>query len=384
MKPSKKIKILTVIGARPQFVKAAVVSRILSQKEHCEEVLVHTGQHFDANMSDVFFEEMNIPTPKYNLEIGGMSHGAMTGRMLEEVEKVLVTERPDAVLIYGDTNSTLAGALAAVKMHIPVAHVEAGLRSFNRRMPEEINRILADQISTWLFCPTETAIQNLKTEGVASSRMSNVGDVMYDAALFYKGMGKVSSEIQALISRSPQFSLVTLHRAENTDDPERMDQILHALKAIGKGEQGISPKQTLIWPVHPRTKKKLESMGLKDSGIVMIDPVGYFDMLALLASSFCVLTDSGGVQKEAYFFAKPCITLRDETEWVELVKVGANEVVGADSGKIMNSFKARLSASTSGAKSSDGKEFQEGLYGDGHAGEKIVSRILKDLGAKDL
>ena len=360
------MKIQTIVGARPQFIKAAVVSRAINEynkkagNEKIEEIIVHTGQHYDANMSDVFFEEMSIPQPKYNLHLGGGTHGAMTGRMLEKLEAVMLDERPDIVMVYGDTDSTLAGSLAAAKLHIPVAHVEAGLRSFNMNMPEEINRALTDRVSKWLFCPTETAMDNLRHEGYEGlgAEMLCIGDVMYDAELFYSAQGKASDEIKEL--SKADYYLATVHRAENTDNPVRMCGIFDALEEIAAHTK-------VILPLHPRTRKVLCNMGLRLNNITCIEPVGYFDMLHLQEHALAVFTDSGGVQKEAFFAHKPCVTLRDETEWVELVKNGFNTLVGADKGKILDA-----EAEIRGRK----LDFSTNLYGDGHAGEKIVEALL--------
>ena len=360
------MKILTVVGARPQIVKAAVVSRAIndynnkSAGKEIEEVIVHTGQHYDANMSDVFFEEMCIPRPAYNLHLGGGTHGAMTGRMLEKLEEVMLTEKPDVVLVYGDTDSTLAGSLAAAKLHIPVAHVEAGLRSFNMRMPEEINRALTDRVSRWLFCPTETAMENLRSEGYSNLGAEKlcIGDVMYDAALFYRAQNKVSDVIRELADGD--YYLVTVHRAENTDSPERMAGIFGALEEIAQHTK-------VVLPLHPRTRKVLSEMGMTLKHVTCIEPVGYFDMLYLQGHCQAIFTDSGGVQKEAFFAGKPCVTLRDETEWIELVKCGYNTLVGADREKILTAEK-----SFSGLQ----LDFSKPLYGDGHAGDKIVQSIL--------
>ena len=351
------MKVLTVIGARPQFVKAATVSRAL-KKSGIEEVIVHTGQHHDQNMSQVFFDEMEIPAPNYNLEIQGLNHGAMTGRMLEKIEEVLIKEKPDYVLVYGDTNSTLAGALAAVKLHIPVAHVEAGLRSFEMKMPEEVNRILTDRISKVLFCPTQTAIDNLEKEGYKNIDCKIIlsGDVMYDAVLFYRQKIKTHSTIiQKEKLEGKPFVLVTIHRAENTNDPKRLKEICDALNEIQKERQ-------VILPLHPRTKAYLHSQNLKLDTKV-IDPVGYFDMLALLENCSMVMTDSGGLQKEAYFFNKYCITLRDQTEWVELVQAGSNFIVGADKSKILSAYHAYKNSKLVESKP---------LYGNGNATELIA------------
>lgn len=353
------MKIVTIIGARPQFIKAAVVSRAIANASDMTEVIVHTGQHFDSNMSDVFFEEMSIPKPQYNLNINGLGHGAMTGQMLEKIEEVLLKEKPDWVLVYGDTNSTIAGALAAKKLHIKVAHVEAGLRSFNIDMPEEVNRILTDRISNILFCPTSTAINNLKKEGYENidCDVIEVGDVMQDAALFYAEKAKKPE-----VELSEKFALCTVHRAENTDNPER-------LKSIFKALEDISQTIPVMIPLHPRTKAKLNSMGydFENSNIHFISPVGYLEMVWLLGNCNFVLTDSGGLQKEAYFFSKPCITMRDETEWVELVEHGFNKLAGADTAKIIE-LAWEASENTV-------LDFSTRLYGNGNAGEIIVNNL---------
>jgi len=364
------MKIVTVLGARPQFVKAAVVSRAIAERGEgaIRELIVHTGQHYDRAMSEIFFDEMRIPQPDYNLEVQGGSHGAMTGRMLERVEEVLLRERPDAVLVYGDTNSTLAGALAAVKLHIPVAHVEAGLRSFNVRMPEEINRILTDRVSDWLFCPTDTAIANLGREGMPAEslrgrqQLLQVGDVMFDATLFYRRIATASDATRHLVEGiGGAFALATLHRAENTDDPVRLQAIIDALNAVAE-------RLPIILPIHPRTRKKMAEFGLAADRLHCIEPVGYFDMLLLLDRCRMVLTDSGGLQKEAYFFAKPCITLRDQTEWVELVAQGGNRLAGADKGQILAALDHFLSAPIDASVP---------LYGAGDAGDKIVRALAE-------
>lgn len=352
-------KVVTIIGARPQFIKAAVVSRAIAATEGIEEIIVHTGQHFDANMSDVFFDEMSIPKPQYNLNINGLGHGAMTGQMLEKIEGVLLKEKPDWVLVYGDTNSTIAGALAAKKLHIKVAHVEAGLRSFNIDMPEEVNRILTDRISDILFCPTDTAIRNLKKEGYDNidCNIYKSGDVMQDAALFYASKSKRPD-----VYIPSSFALCTVHRAENTDSPERLKGIFEALETISK----ITP---IVLPLHPRTKHKLSSLGydFNNSSIIFIEPVGYLEMVWLLSHCKFVLTDSGGLQKEAYFFSKPCITMRDETEWVELVDNGFNQLAGADKDKIIKLAVAN--------QESFNLDFSTRLYGNGNAGQLIVDKL---------
>ncbi len=354
--------ILTVIGARPQFVKAAVLSRLVRDKyyDRFREILVHTGQHYDANMSEVFFREMDIPEPDYNLNIGSGSHGKMTGRMLEAIEELLFKHKPDYLLVYGDTNSTLAGALAASKLHIPVVHVEAGLRSFNMEMPEEQNRILSDHVSSLLMCPTEEAVKNLKKEGITEG-VYNIGDIMLDASLFYrKRVEDFKSRLPGDIRELDDFFLITLHRAENTDNKERLRSIVSALNSL-KGHTGVLP-------LHPRTKKMLEKWDLSFAdNIKVMDPVGYLDMIRLESSCNFILTDSGGVQKEAYFFEKPCITMRDQTEWVETLEAGCNILVGADEKKILKAVTNFTSAV---------KRYPP-LYGNGNAGEKILD-ILRE------
>ncbi|RMA58948.1 non-hydrolyzing UDP-N-acetylglucosamine 2-epimerase [Ulvibacter antarcticus] len=359
------MKIVTIIGARPQFIKSAAVSQAIidfnteNLGETVEEIIVHTGQHYDSNMSDVFFDQMNIPKPKYHLDINGLSHGAMTGQMLEEIEKVLQTETPDWVLIYGDTNSTLAGALAASKLHIKVAHVEAGLRSFNMNMPEEVNRILTDRVSTILFCPTDSAIENLEKEGYKNLDITIVknGDVMLDASMLFSAFAKAPSE-----KLPNSFLLATIHRAENTDDPNR-------LKGIFKALNTISEEKPIVLPLHPRTKKYIEKYNIQLSpNLFCIDPVGYLEMLFLLQNCDMVLTDSGGLQKEAFFFEKFCLTLRDETEWVELIENGFNVLVGADYNTIVDAYNE---------KSRSTPNFSMDLYGNGAASRIIIENLLK-------
>ena len=354
------MKIVTVIGARPQFIKAAVVSRAIVAHKDIKEVIVHTGQHFDANMSDIFFEEMCIPKPDYNLNVNGLGHGAMTGQMLEKIEAVLLQEKPDWVLVYGDTNSTIAGALAAKKLHIKVAHVEAGLRSFNMDMPEEINRILTDRISDILFCPTETAVNNLKKEGYENinCRIVRNGDVMQDAALFYAGRA-----VRPKADIPEDFVLCTVHRAENTDEPERLRNIFSALEEISK-------RCRVVLPLHPRTKGKLSAIGYdtNNSHILFIEPVGYLEMVWMLKHCRLVMTDSGGLQKEAYFFDKYCITLRDETEWTELVESGYNFLAGSD--------KTRVSALFEQLYSKESISCRRPLYGKGDAGMIVVAALI--------
>ncbi|MEQ8197847.1 MAG: UDP-N-acetylglucosamine 2-epimerase (non-hydrolyzing) [Clostridiaceae bacterium] len=322
------MKILTIVGARPQFIKAAAVSKVLRKKH--EEKIIHTGQHYDKNMSEVFFEELDIPFPDYNLSIGSGGHGFQTGNMLIKLEEIYLKEKPDMILVYGDTNSTLAGALCASKMLIPVAHVEAGLRSFNMAMPEEQNRILTDHVSKYLFAPTDTAVKNLNNEGLADN-VYNVGDVMFDAVLHFREIAKNKSELyKKLMDQKGQFILTTIHRAENTDNIQRLKNIIEALNQSG---------ERIILPLHPRTQKYIKEYDLKlNSNIEIIEPVGYLDMLGLEMLAKKIVTDSGGVQKEAYFMDKPCITMRDETEWVETVEQGWNCVVGTDKNKILDAI----------------------------------------------
>ena len=351
-------KIITIVGARPQFIKAATLSRQFKLLG-INELLIHTGQHFDANMSEIFFEEMEIPKPAYQLDIHGLTHGAMTGRMLEGIEEILLKEKPDAVMVYGDTNSTLAGALAASKLHIPVIHVEAGLRSFNMQMPEEINRILTDRISNFLFCPTDTAVKNLKQEGFENMPIQIIknGDVMQDAALYYAAKAEEKSDILKQIGLS-KFVLATIHRQENTDSPENLKSIITGLNEINR-------QTPVVVPIHPRTRNILAQLNIIPE-FKLIDPVGYFDMIMLLKSCELVITDSGGVQKEAFFFGKHCITLREQTEWMELVENGFNILVGSDSSKLNEAFEFFKT------KKSD---FSLNLYGNGHAAEKAARFI---------
>jgi len=359
------VKIASIVGARPQFIKAAAVSRVLQATEGVKEVLVHTGQHYDANMSSVFFEELEIPHPDYNLGIGSATHGAQTGRMLEAIEGVPLKEKPHWVLVYGDTNSTLAGALAAVKLHFLVAHVEAGLRSFNRRMPEEINRGLTDHASDLLFAPTRTAVENLRCEGIPEARIKLVGDVMYDAALYYGTKAERQSRILNVLNLEPKgYILATIHRAENTDDPLR-------LRAIFDGLAEIAGEIKVVLPLHPRTRAALVQASLYDKAaqsICLIEPVGYLDMVMLEKNARLIATDSGGVQKEAFFYRVPCVTLREETEWVELVNLGWNYLITPTS-------KERVSAGIR-----DSLQAPEGLdaypYGEGKSAGKILNFLL--------
>lgn len=353
-------KIITILGARPQFVKAAVLSRIISKYGEIEEVIVHTGQHYDQNMSDLFFEEMQIPNPKYNLEVNGLNHGAMTGQMLSKIENLLLDEQPDLVVVYGDTNSTIAGALAARKLHIKIAHIEAGLRSFNMNMPEEINRILTDRISDLLLCPTDFAMDNLNNEGFSSMPIKIVkcGDIMKDAVQYYGGMSaQKSSIIEDLGLHSNEFVLATIHRQENTDDLEKLTQLFESLEEIHK-------QKKVIFPVHPRTKAILEKNHLRYN-IIMIPPIGYFDMLELLKYCDLVITDSGGLQKEAFFNKKHCIIVRDETEWVELVSNGFAIIAGSDKEKIIKAFENFQKSSAN---------FDVQLYGE-NVGERIYNEL---------
>ena len=368
------LKILTIVGARPQFIKAAVFSRKIRSKKYSdliEEILVHTGQHYDHNMSEIFFQEMEIPQPTINLGVGSGRHGEVTARMLEGIEKLIVEHSPNLVLVYGDTNSTLAGALAASKLHVPIAHVEAGLRSFIMSMPEEQNRRLTDHLSTWLFCPTETAVKNLEREGITNShsvkpsadqkKVVQCGDIMYEAILYYQAKALEKQTLIKLIDKDllSNYYVLTLHREENTDNHERLTSIINALNSY--------KKLKCIFPMHPRTKKIVNSLNLHfEPHIIIMEPVGYFDMIVLESKSMFIVTDSGGVQKEAYFLKKPCITLRDSTEWTELVETGWNTLVGADQEKILNALSSMPKY---------GKDIQ--LYGDGNTAEKIAEVLLR-------
>jgi UDP-GlcNAc3NAcA epimerase len=356
-----KLKILTIIGARPQFIKAAAVSRLL--KHHAEEIILHTGQHYDENLSNVFFEELNIAAPNYNLGVGSGSHGVQTGEMLAKTEAILLEEEPDWVLVYGDTNSTLAGGLAAAKLNIKLAHVEAGLRSFNRRMPEEINRILTDHMSDVLFCPSDLASENLKKEGITQN-VYIVGDVMAESLAYAAQKSAEMSRITDILGIRPgEYYLATLHRAENTDHPKRLASILYALSCLEK---------PVVLPMHPRTRQAIKNnnirIDLSSGNIKSISPVGYLDMVQLERSAQMILTDSGGIQKEAYWLKVPCVTLRDETEWVETVDTGWNVLAGAEQERIMDLVRNfRIP-----------QEHPE-LYGDGKAGQRIVDRLLQPL-----
>lgn len=355
-------KIVTIVGARPQFIKAAPVSRAIRDQEGLHEVLIHTGQHFDENMSRVFFDQMEIPRPDYFLNIHSLSHGAMTGRMLEETESIMISERPDVVMVYGDTNSTLAGALAAAKLSVPVAHVEAGLRSHNTDMPEEINRILTDRVSRMLFCPTQVAVDNLVCEGFDHfpCEILLTGDVMYDASLHFSKKAHKPDKL-----RLPStFALATVHREANTKHIMNLDSIIRGLNRAAEHAD-------VVFPMHPRTRKVLNSNALPplSEKIKVIQPVGYLEMLFLLKHCELVITDSGGVQKEAYFFHKPCITLREETEWTELTDAGYNKLCGTDPEKIDHATRHFLANKPS---------FQKGLYGNGNA-SAIIAKALRNI-----
>ena len=383
------MKIVTIVGARPQFIKAAAVNRAIQglneREKRIQEILVHTGQHYDDLMDRVFFEELKLPRPDYHLGVGSGSHAQQTGMILERVEPVLQKEKPEGVMVYGDTNSTLAGALAAAKLNIPVAHVEAGLRSYNRTMPEEINRAVTDQLSTWLFCPTDQAVRNLSKEGIKDGRtriVKNVGDVMYDSILYYSKIAEEKSSIikdldlclstpnscterlQTVPFQTPNYYLATLHRAENTDNPKKLKSILKALDEIGKNAP-------VILPLHPRTKKMMDVFHFpsKFKNIKFIEPVSYLDMLQLEKKAKAILTDSGGVQKEAYWFRVPCFTLREETEWVETTISGWNVLTGTNRKKIVGEV-GRLEKRRKYPKARK-------IYGDGKASQKIVQILIR-------
>jgi UDP-GlcNAc3NAcA epimerase len=348
------MKIVTVVGARPQFIKAAVVSRAVRRSHR--EVLVHTGQHYDAQLSDIFFRELALPHPDYHLGVGSDSHARQTARMLEGLEELLLLERPERVIVYGDTNSTLAGALAAAKLNLPLAHVEAGLRSYDRSMPEELNRVLTDHCADFLFCPTAIAVDNLANEGIAKG-VHLVGDVMYDSVLQQTPSDDKASETLSRFGLTAGgYALATVHRAANTDDPSRLESILKALASLA---------EPVVLPLHPRTRKSMAAAGLSAaSNVRLLEPLGYGDMLALEKNARCILTDSGGVQKEAFFFGVPCVTLREETEWPETVQCGWNVLVGVDSERIVEAAKRPVPQGE-----------HPSLFGDGHAAEKIA-RLL--------
>jgi len=356
------MKVVSIVGARPQFIKAAPISRALRCRH--TEVLLHTGQHYDDNMSAVFFDELDIPSPEYNLGVGSGTHGAQTGEMLARVEQVLITERPDWVLVYGDTNSTLAGALAAAKLHIRVAHVEAGLRSFNRKMPEEINRVVTDHVSDLLLCPSQTAVDNLAAEGITRG-VYLVGDVMADTMAIAVKRAREHSDVLSrlgLVERG--YLLVTVHRAENTDDATRLRSILNALEALD---------EIVVFPVHPRTRERLAGLGLnalqsRACNLKILEPLGYLDMVRLEQSARMIMTDSGGVQKEAYWLGVPCVTLRDETEWVETVEAGWNTLVGTDVARIVQTVRSFTPPATHPV-----------LYGDGQTAARVVELLEREL-----
>jgi UDP-N-acetylglucosamine 2-epimerase len=352
------MKIASIVGARPQFIKCVVVSRQL--RKAATEVLIHTGQHYDDEMSEIFFRELRIPEPDYNLGVGSGPHGAQTGEMLKRIEEVLLKEKPDAVLVYGDTNSTLAGGLAAAKLHIPVAHVEAGLRSFNRTMPEEINRVMVDHLSAWLFAPTETAVKNLNREGI-NEGVHLVGDVMYDAALECLKLAQRNSRILERLGLAPKgYALATVHRAENTDKLQHLDGILRALESL-------SQEMPVIFPVHPRTRKAMNGRAaVALPTLIFQDPVSYLDMLLLESEARVILTDSGGVQKEAFFFRVPCVTLREETEWVETVESGWNVLAGTNPQRIVDA-----------ARGATAGQHARWPYGQGDAAKKVADVLAK-------
>ncbi len=353
------MKVITVLGARPQFIKAGNVSRELASHRDLQEIIIHTGQHYDSNMSDIFFKQMQIPKPSYLLNIGGKSNGVMTGQMIEKIEGIVQKENPELMLVYGDTNSTLAGAIVASKLHVKLAHIEAGLRSFNMKMPEEINRILTDRVSNLLFCPTDIAVKNLKKEGYSNfpCKIIKSGDVMQDSAIFYKNLS-----IRPDYHIESDFILCTVHRAENTDNPKRLSAIFSALDKIAKDKQ-------VILPLHPRTEKSLKKFNICIKNLQLVEPVGYLEMVWLINHCCLVMTDSGGLQKEAFFFKKPCITLRNETEWIELVDNNYNILAGANTNKILDTYY--------NIETSFNRSFQKNLYGNGTASKNIVSELLK-------
>lgn len=356
------MKIITVLGARPQFIKAAPLSEVLRKKH--EEKIVHTGQHYDYQMSDVFFEELGIPKPDYFLGVGSKQHGAQTGEMLTGVEEVLLKEKPDWVLVYGDTNSTLAGALAAAKLHIPIAHVEAGLRSYNRQMPEEVNRVLTDHVSTLMFCPTDQAVKNLAQEGLTEG-VVRTGDVMADALYYHARRAEERNLAENIRYKNKSYLLATVHRAENTDDPSRLEEIINAFALID-GQ--------IVLPLHPRTKKLLRDRQMSiPENVEVIEPVGYLEMILLEKGAELILTDSGGVQKEAYLWQVPCVTLRDETEWVETVHTGWNMLTGANTEAIV--------AAVARYRKTPLPPYLQNLYGNGRASEEIVMAMEERGGA---
>jgi UDP-GlcNAc3NAcA epimerase len=363
--PNKR-HIMTVLGARPQFVKATAFSRALREmgSDNVSETIIHTGQHFDENMSGSFFTELDIPTPKYNLGISNLSHGAMTGRMVESIEAILQEEKPSMVLVYGDTNSTLAASLSASKLHIPVAHIEAGLRSFNKRMPEETNRILTDHMSSILFCPTSTAVQNLRVEGIEEG-VHEVGDVMFDVSLYYRDKARQKIALHSFGVEEKEYSLCTIHRAETTSSLEKLSGVLEAIRTIAR-------EQPVVLPLHPRTKQLLVSNEKEAwlDGITVVEPVSYLEMQRLEMSANVILTDSGGVQKEAYFHGVPCVTLREETEWVETVELGWNRVSGISRDSILKGYREAITQTPTHDKNP---------YGTGQSATQILSIIQEYL-----
>jgi UDP-GlcNAc3NAcA epimerase len=383
------IKIVTIIGARPQIIKAAAISRAIQTyfPDKINEIIVHTGQHYDDNMSNVFFDELDIPRPKYNLNVGSSSHGSQTAKMIEGIEEILLTIKPDYILLYGDTNSTLAGAIAASKIHIPVIHVEAGLRSYNKKMPEEINRILTDHCSTFLFPPTQTGLNNLIHEGFATNssgpynidnpRIVNLGDVMLDNSLYFSDIAhKKSSILNTLNIQKDQFILCTIHRNDNTDDPARLEAIFQGLNQLS-----MENKITIVVPLHPRTKKNLEKLNTEltqkmadNQLLLMTEPVSFLDIIILEKFSKIVITDSGGVQKEAYFFGKPCLIVRNETEWIEIVEAGMAYLV--EPHQILNKAKEVLENYPT--------NFDPFIFGDGQAAKRILEEILSAHYANNL
>ncbi|MBX3395806.1 MAG: UDP-N-acetylglucosamine 2-epimerase (non-hydrolyzing) [Phycisphaerae bacterium] len=368
------ISVMTIVGARPQFVKAAAVSRAIARHNAApdcpcplSESIVHTGQHYDSNMSQVFFDELEIPSPRHHLGVGSGSHGRQTAAMLERIESVLMSERPDRVLVYGDTNSTLAGALAAAKLGIPIAHVEGGLRSFDKSMPEEVNRVVTDHLSDLLFCPTQASVRNLAREGITTG-VHQVGDVMHDSVLFHVAHAERTSRIREQLGLSAkQYFLATVHRACNTDDPAKLNAILSALSAL---------PLPVVLPLHPRTRQIMNDRGITASGAVRItEPLPYHDILALEKNARAIMTDSGGMQKEAYFFRVPCITLREETEWVELVAAGANRLAGSDAARIAEAVEWAMSWRPALTSAAD-------VYGDGSAASRIVEILTSESFAR--
>ncbi|MDD3038750.1 non-hydrolyzing UDP-N-acetylglucosamine 2-epimerase [Bacteroides sp.] len=373
------IKILTIIGARPQIIKAAAISRAVAKRNDVEEVIVHTGQHYDQNMSEIFFDELGIPKSKYNLNVGSGSHGMQTAKMIEALENVFIKESPDCVIVYGDTNSTLAGAVTASKLHIPIAHIEAGLRSFNMSMPEEINRIACDHLSSILFAPTQVAMENLRAEGFMTShaqfsngkgrKVLNCGDVMYDNSIYFAQIAESNSVILSTLNIKPNgFILATIHRDNNTDNPESLNSIFRALSDISE-----TNKQDVVLPLHPRTAKLLRTLSpelfdkvIHSELMKIIEPVSFLDMIALEKNASLVMTDSGGVQKESFFFEKPCVILRPETEWVEIVEHNAGVLTDADYEQIMDGYHKLLSKKVTFPK----------LFGDANAAEHILDKII--------